>query len=174
MHEALLGADYPLFAASLVDVADAAAACAADPAVFALAAARTSAAAREFTLEMAAGRLRDYLAQAVGPGSDSGDVPAGGGAPPLRVVIAGHDLKFFTPLIAYFRLQPGLEIRVDQWASLGEHDEAVSKELAEWADVVICEWCGPNAVWYSRHKRRGSRLLCTCTGSSCTRTTRAR
>jgi len=25
--------------------------------------------------------------------------------------------------------------------------------------LVVCEWCGPNAVWYSRHKRRGSRLL---------------
>jgi glycosyltransferase involved in cell wall biosynthesis len=25
--------------------------------------------------------------------------------------------------------------------------------------VVVCEWCGPNAIWYSRHKRRGSRLL---------------
>jgi glycosyltransferase involved in cell wall biosynthesis len=155
MHEALLGADYPLFAASLDDVADAAAACAADPAMFALAADRTSAAAREFTLDKAADRLRGYLARAVGPGGS----PAGGAAPPLRVVIAGHDLKFFTPLIAYFRLQPGLEVRVDQWESLGEHDAAVSKELAEWADVVICEWCGPNAVWYSRHKRRGTRLL---------------
>jgi glycosyltransferase involved in cell wall biosynthesis len=160
MHEALLGADYPLFAASLDDVADAAAACVADPAVFALAAARTSAAAREFTLNKAARRLRGYLARAVGTGGDGSDAaPAGGGAPPLRVVIAGHDLKFFTPLIAYFKLQPGLEVRVDQWASLGEHDEAVSKELAEWADVVICEWCGPNAVWYSRHKRRDTRLI---------------
>jgi glycosyltransferase involved in cell wall biosynthesis len=152
MHEALLGADYPLFAASLDDVADAAAACAADPAVYALAMARTSAAAREFTLEKAADRLRRYLARAVGPGGE----PAGVS---LRVVIAGHDLKFFTPLIDYFRLQPGLEVRIDQWASLGEHDVAVSKELAGWADVVICEWCGPNAVWYSRHKRRGTRLL---------------
>ena len=26
-------------------------------------------------------------------------------------------------------------------------------------DVVLCEWCGPNAVWYSRNKRPGSRLL---------------
>ena len=78
---------------------------------------------------------------------------------PLRVVIAGHDLKFFTPLIRYFNLQPDLEVRVDQWAALGEHDEGVSKELAEWADVVICEWCGPNAVWYSRHKRSDTRLL---------------
>ena len=153
MHEALLGADYPLFAASLDDVADVAAACAADRSVYALAAARTSAAARDCSLEAAAGRLRGYLARAVGPmGVTSAEAP-------LRVVIAGHDLKFFTPLIAYFRLQPGLEVRVDQWASLGEHDAAVSKELAEWADVVICEWCGPNAVWYSRHMRRDTRLL---------------
>jgi glycosyltransferase involved in cell wall biosynthesis len=31
--------------------------------------------------------------------------------------------------------------------------------MAEWADVVICEWCLPNAIWYSRHKRKGARLL---------------
>jgi len=164
MHEALLGADYPLFAASLDDVADVAAAAAADPAVYALAASRTSAAAGSFALDRAADRLRAYLAQAVASGSDVADAvrpPAAGRADggPLRVVIAGHDLKFFTPLIRYFGLQPGLEVRVDQWAALGEHDEAVSKELAEWADVVICEWCGPNAVWYSRHKRRDTRLL---------------
>jgi glycosyltransferase involved in cell wall biosynthesis len=74
-------------------------------------------------------------------------------------VVAGHDLKFFRPLLDYLRLQPDLEVRVDQWAALGRHDPHASRELAEWADVVICEWCGPNAVWYSRHKRRGSRLL---------------
>ncbi len=73
--------------------------------------------------------------------------------------MAGHDLKFFTPLLDYLRLQPDLEVRLDQWAALGKHDADVSRELAGWADVVICEWCGPNAVWYSRHKRRGSRLL---------------
>jgi glycosyltransferase involved in cell wall biosynthesis len=159
-HEMLLGADYPLFAASLDDVADVAVA-ALDPAVFALAASRTSEAAAEYTLEKAAGRLRTYLSRAVAPqpapGSDS-PLPASP-AQHLRVVIAGHDLKFFKPLIAYFELQPGIEVRVDQWAALGEHDETVSKELADWADVVICEWCGPNAIWYSRHKRRGSRLL---------------
>ncbi len=155
MHEALLGPDYPLFAASVDDVADVAAA-ALDPAVFALAAARTSAAAREFTLEAAAGRLRGYLSRAVSPAPAAAADPA---RPPLRVVIAGHDLKFFTPLIDYFRRQPDLEVRIDQWVTLGEHDEAVSAELADWADVVICEWCCPNAVWYSRHKRRGARLL---------------
>jgi len=157
MHEALLGADYPLFAASVDDVADVAASVT-DPGVFALAAARTSAAAASFALDQAAGRLRSYLARAVAPtGLLTTGAPSG--AAPLRVVIAGHDLKFFTSLIDYFRLQPDLEVRVDQWASLGEHNESVSRELAEWADVVICEWSAPNAVWYSRHKNRSARLL---------------
>ncbi len=156
MHEALLGADYPLFAASLDDVADVAALAAGDPAVFALAAARTSGAAASFALDRAAGRLRAYLARAV-PAAP----PAGRSGPDqkLRVVIAGHDLKFSRQLIDYFRLQPDLEVRVDHWASLGEHDEARSRELAEWADVIVCEWCTPNAVWYSRHKPRSARML---------------
>jgi glycosyltransferase involved in cell wall biosynthesis len=151
MHEALLGADYPLFAASIDDVADVAA-LAVDPAVFDLAASRTAAAAASFALDRAADRLRTYLARAVRPARSSS-------AAPLRLVIAGHDLKFFNALIDYFRLQPDLEVRVDHWASLGEHDEARSRELAEWADVIFCEWCTPNAVWYSRHKRRSARLL---------------
>ena len=152
MHEGLLGADYPLFAASLTDVVDVTAAVAADPALYRQAADRTGRAARQFTLDRAAERLRGYLTRAV---------PRTGDRPPekTRVVIAGHDLKFFTPLLDYLRLQPDLEVRVDKWAALGKHDADASRELANWADVVICEWCGPNAVWYSRHKRRGSRLL---------------
>ena len=172
MHEGLLGADYPLFAAGLDEVVDASAAAAADPRLFRLAADRTGGAAEQFTLEKAAERLRGYLARAVpkaaalaGPEDDAGEEQPGlaprraGGAAPLRVVVAGHDLKFFTPLLNYLRLQPDLEVRLDQWAALGKHDPDASRELAGWADVVVCEWCGPNAIWYSRHKRRGSRLL---------------
>jgi glycosyltransferase involved in cell wall biosynthesis len=174
MHEGLLGADYPLFAASLADVADGSAAAAPDAGLFRLAADRTGRAAEQFTLDKAAERLRGYLARAVprggnggGPrdagenGSEgpSGSSPRASATTPLRVVVAGHDLKFFTPLLAYLRLQPGLEVKVDQWAALGKHDPDASRELAGWADVVVCEWCGPNAIWYSRHKRRGSRLL---------------
>ena len=155
MHEGLLGADYPLFAASLTDVVDVAAAAAADPALYRQAADRTGRAAQQFTLDRAAERLRGYLGRAVQKAPAQG----AGAAPRLKVVVAGHDLKFFTPLLNYLRLQPELEVRLDQWAALGKHDADVSRELAGWADVVICEWCGPNAVWYSRHKRRGSRLL---------------
>ena len=157
MHEELLGADYPLFAASLADVAEVAAAAAADPQLYRRAADATGRAAEQFTLDQAAERLRGYLARALPKPSPGGSDAAG--APRLRVVVAGHDLKFFTPLLDYLRLQPDLEVRLDRWAALGKHDPDASRELASWADVVICEWCGPNAVWYSRHKRRGSRLL---------------
>jgi glycosyltransferase involved in cell wall biosynthesis len=170
MHEDLLGADYPLFAASLSDVVAAAAGAAADPALYRLAADRTGRSAQQYTLERASERLRGYVAAAVRGVRGGGPPPRergafGGGRPPrastvpLRVVVAGHDLKFFTPLLDYLRMQPDLEVRLDQWAALGQHDPAASRELAAWADVVVCEWCGPNAVWYSRHKRRGSRLL---------------
>jgi glycosyltransferase involved in cell wall biosynthesis len=157
MHEALLGADYPLFAASLPDVVDVAAAASAGAGLYRLAADRTSRAAEQFTLDRAAERLRGYLARGIRrPASSAGSSRR---STPLRVVVAGHDLKFFTPLLSYLRRQPDLEVRLDQWAALGKHDPTASRELAAWADVVVCEWCGPNAVWYSRHKRRGSRLL---------------
>ena len=65
MHEGLLGADYPLFAASLTDVVDVAAAAAANPGLFRTAADRTSRAAQQFTLDRAAERLRGYLTRAL-------------------------------------------------------------------------------------------------------------
>jgi glycosyltransferase involved in cell wall biosynthesis len=153
MHEALLGADYPMFAAGLADVVAIAENAAADPAVVKLAASRTSAAAAEYTLDKAVGRVRRYLAVAFPR------VHTAPGGSALKVVVAGHDLKFFTPLLDYLRMQPGLDIRVDHWRSLGEHDDGVSEEMARWADVVVCEWCGPNAIWYSKHKRSGTRLV---------------
>jgi glycosyltransferase involved in cell wall biosynthesis len=153
MHEDLLGADYPMFAKDLDDVVAIAESAAADPAMVKLAASRTSAAAAEYTLDKASGRVRRYLDEAfprvqVSPATKT-----------LKVAVAGHDLKFFTPLLNYLSQQPGLEVRTDHWISLGEHDEAASQRILDWADVVICEWCGPNAIWYSHNKRKGTRLI---------------
>jgi glycosyltransferase involved in cell wall biosynthesis len=153
MHEALLGADYPMFARDLDDVVAIAESVAADPSIMKLAASRTSAAAAEYTLDKASARIRRYLDDALPR------IEAAPGTKTLKVAVAGHDLKFFTPLLDYLRQQPGLEVRTDHWISLGEHDEQASREIANWADVVICEWCGPNAIWYSENKRKGSRLI---------------
>ena len=65
MHETLLGADYPMFAAGLDNVVAVAAAAAADPAMYRLAAGRLRQAASAFTIERAAERLRGYLARAL-------------------------------------------------------------------------------------------------------------
>ena len=163
MHENLLGVDYPLFANSQQDVVEVIARCAADPEVATLAVERTGAAAAGFSLDHAVQRLRGYLDRAFGSaGAAPGPAPASPSATPerkLRVVAAGHDLRFFTRILDYMRHLPWAEVRLDHWPALGEHDPAASAALARWADVVICEWCGPNAVWYSRHKRRGSRLI---------------
>lgn len=156
MHERLLGADYPLFAASEDDVLDALTLIGKNSDVFTLAVDRCRAAAAEFTLDAAAGRLRAYLAQAFPEPSEKVLAVK---ERRLRVGVASHDLKFFTRLLDYLRSRPDMEIRVDHWSALKAHDEKRSQDLVDWADVIICEWCGPNALWYADRKRPGQRLV---------------
>ena len=82
-------------------------------------------------------------------------------AEPLRIVVASHDFKFFEQIRAYLASQPHVEIDEDRWTGTrpGDHDEAESRRLLEWADVVVCEWCQANAIWYSHNKRPGQRLI---------------
>ncbi len=156
MHERLLGADYPLFAATEDDVLDSLTLIGKNPEVFTLAADRCRAAAAGFTLDAAAGRLRAYLSQAFP--EPSAKVMAVKERR-LRVGVAGHDLKFFTRLLDYLRSRPDMEVRVDHWAALKAHDEKRSQDLVDWADVVVCEWCGPNALWFAARKRPDQRLV---------------
>jgi glycosyltransferase involved in cell wall biosynthesis len=154
MHEALLGADYPLFAATRDEVLDAIARAATDSAVHAAAAARTMAAAAEFTHDRAVARTRILLDRAL-------PAPAAFVAREtvLRVGVASHDLKFFLGIAEHLAAIPNVELRYDLWEARSRHDEARSRALADWADVVICEWAGPNAAWYSRHVGSDQRLI---------------
>ncbi|SNT56931.1 Glycosyltransferase involved in cell wall bisynthesis [Actinomadura meyerae] len=156
MHERLLGADYPLFAATEDDVLDALTLIGKNPDVHTLAADRCRAAAAGFTLDAAAERLRGHLAQAFPEPSASVLAVK---ERPLRVGVAGHDLKFFDRLLDYLRSRSDMEVRVDHWAALKAHDEKRSQDLVDWADVIVCEWCGPNALWYASRKRPGQRLV---------------
>jgi glycosyltransferase involved in cell wall biosynthesis len=151
-HEALLGVDYPLFVRDDKGAVDAIEA-ATDDATFRLAAERSRAAADGFTEQRAVERV-ERLLERVQP-----TAPAlAGRARPLRIVVASHDLKFFSRLQRQLQAMPELEIRNDVWPALDRHDPAQSQALADWADVVICEWCGPNAVWYSRRIRPDQRM----------------
>ncbi|WP_235960226.1 glycosyltransferase [Actinomadura macrotermitis] len=157
MHERLFGVDYPLFVATEDDVVTALDKIGLNPDLYELAAERCRAAAEDYTLEAAARRVKGYLAE-VFPEPDPAVLAAAGGRK-LRVGVAGHDLKFFTRLLDYLRSRPDMEVRVDHWAALKAHDPERGQELLDWADVIICEWCGPNALWYAERKRPGQRLV---------------
>ena len=75
-----------------------------------------------------------------------------------RVLLAGHSFAFCEPIAARVR-QAGGSVRHDSWLRHGAHDEAASAAALNWADTVHCEWCLGNAVWYSRNKRPGQRLV---------------
>lgn len=74
-----------------------------------------------------------------------------------RMVIAGYDLKFILPVVPY--LEGEYEIKIDEWSGHNSHDREKSRKLAEWADIIWCEWLLGNAVFYSKLKNKHQRLV---------------
>ena len=74
-----------------------------------------------------------------------------------RLLIAGHDLKFISPM--YSVLERYFDIREDEWTGHNEHNEAHSLKCLEWAEYIWCEWLLGNAVWYSEKKKNNQRLV---------------
>lgn len=77
----------------------------------------------------------------------------------LRVLVAGYDLKFIRGIVERLSRLDEYEVRIDRWTTFAPPNGKPSIDATSWAEVVICEWCGGNAVWYSRHKRPGQRLI---------------
>lgn len=77
----------------------------------------------------------------------------------LRILFAGHLLHFLHPFLEYLRARSGYSVSIDHWEGHSGHDEATSRMLVEAAEVVFCEWCLGNAVWYSRRKVEDQRLV---------------
>jgi glycosyltransferase involved in cell wall biosynthesis len=76
-----------------------------------------------------------------------------------RILIVGHDLKFAKFIMEAIEQRDDLELLVDQWLGHDQHDEQQSRRLLKQADTIFCEWGLGNAVWYSRHKRAGQKLI---------------
>lgn len=79
------------------------------------------------------------------------------GACKIRLVIAGHDLKFMNDILP--ELQKRYNVRTDKWSGHTTHDEAQSRELLEWTDYVWVEWLLGAAVWYSKNVQSRHRLV---------------
>lgn len=155
-HERLLGAGYPLFVdddicKTLERAADARTR---------HAAARIARAAVEpHRASRCAERLESYFSSLEPDLQSSPPFPRPEHGGPLRVLFSSHDFKFAGELIDVLEQRDDVELRIDTWSRLAHHDAAASSADGEWADVILCEWAGHNAVFHSRRKRPDQRLI---------------
>jgi glycosyltransferase involved in cell wall biosynthesis len=77
----------------------------------------------------------------------------------IRILFAGHDFKFLTPLLSRLERDPRYEVLMDQYQGHVIKDTARSAQLLARADLIFCEWSLGNAEWYSQHKRPDQPLV---------------
>ena len=152
----LFGADYPYLidprggdvAARLLAILRAGRATAAH----ARARARAAELARAFAAPALAGRLgravlgRDPAAPALV-------------AAPRRILLATHQPKFLERMLARLRGEERLRLDRQIWAGMDGPGDALRPAVPAGVDTVFCEWCCANAVWHSRNKRPGTKLI---------------
>ncbi|WP_211883034.1 glycosyltransferase [Pseudarthrobacter albicanus] len=152
-HLELFGADYPLYVDddstdsvvnTLLDARETLAELKED----------VSSRVRQYSISSSASRLKAYFER-----SEGDYVRSPRSKHKTRVLIAGHDLQFAGELVSVLEMRDDIELAFDHWKTLHHHDAKESERLRDWADVIICEWCGPNAVWYSNNKRQRQKLI---------------
>lgn len=152
-HVDLFGAHYPFFASANDTPADLAGTIAQNLSALDEGASAALRAASAYTFQEAAERFRAHFDR-VGVGSRRPERRSR-----KNVLIASHDLKFMGELMDRWTVDDGVSLRIDGWKSLHQHDERSSSRDIAWADTVLCEWAGPNLVWYSKNKKPGQKLL---------------
>ncbi|CAK6476216.1 MULTISPECIES: glycosyltransferase [Peribacillus] len=145
MYEKLLGADYFLFVESEEDFVEKTMEIMYNRSLYRKTAKKVYEASKYYTFSSAYQRLRPVLWNFYNE--------------KIKLVFAGHDLKFINMAIEYFKPHPGFEVKIDKWQGHNNHDEIKSKECLNWADVIFCEWGLGNAVWYSQNKKQGQKLI---------------
>jgi glycosyltransferase involved in cell wall biosynthesis len=151
LNRALFGADYPYLLAwegkdvpaRLRDILSGRAS-----ADYALARERCAQIARQFSASTLSGALARAL-----HGSDGIKLSA----VPRRVLIATHDGKFLRQFLDCARNDSAISIVWQAWATTTR--PAQVPQIPDDVDTVFCEWCCENAVWHSRNKRPGTRLI---------------
>ena len=146
-YEAILGADYPYFAENMQDVVRIAAKVASDPDAHQKIREQVRRLSRDYTYDAASQRLKHALHL-----DTSGPTPAR----KVDVLISSHDLKFLK--LALGRLEDSGRYAFHYDMQKTSLSYEVSPEPLPEADVIFCEWCSAQAVWYSKNKRPDQRL----------------
>lgn len=150
LHEQLLGHDYPLFANTAEEFSQQLTRALREPKVAEQAANALKKLAERHTFSTRIAEMRQWLAETPSASRTQGKT---------KVLVAGHDLKFFTLLQKKLEATGRFEFLTDQWQGHNKHDEAQSRALLEQADVIFCEWCLGNLQWYSHNKKPYQRLV---------------
>ncbi|MEH7419562.1 glycosyltransferase, partial [Neobacillus drentensis] len=145
LHEKLLGSDYPLFVETEEEFISKILMIFENSDLYSFTAERCYYAAQQFTFSERAKSLHQTWWSLK--------------RNKIRVAVAGHDLKFINSMLTYLTENKDLEIKIDHWSNHNSHDEKLSNECIEWADIILCEWGLGNAVWYSNNKKRYQKLF---------------
>lgn len=149
-YEQLLGEDYPYFADTMEDVVAAAQGVVRDG--------ERHERMRRRCLDLAAGFTYEAAAKRLGSAFLTGRPRRQADTKP-KVLVASHDFKFIELALKRLAETGECEILHDHWYSASTHDEAYSAGLLREADIVFCEWCVGQAVWYSRNKLPHQKLF---------------
>jgi glycosyltransferase involved in cell wall biosynthesis len=74
------------------------------------------------------------------------------------ILVAGHDFRFIENLEGRL-LARGHEVTREYWKGHATRYEYGQTRAAARADIIFCEWCLGNAVWWSRNLPAGKRLI---------------
>lgn len=66
------------------------------------------------------------------------------------VLISGYSFKFIKKLFPFF--QKDYNLLFDIWSGSEKHSEDLSNLQLKKTDIIFCEWCLGNALWYSKNK----------------------
>lgn len=76
-----------------------------------------------------------------------------------RLGLVGYNLKFAKPIVTDLLRNPKVDVLIDEWRFFAAAPTPVTDQVLHESDVIWCEWCGPNAVYASHHKRTGQKLI---------------
>lgn len=73
------------------------------------------------------------------------------------ILVAGYSFKFIKKLFPHFKENNNLLL--DIWTGSTKHSKELGTIQINRSDVIFCEWCLGNAVWYSKNKLPHQKLI---------------
>ena len=169
INERFFGADYPLYANTRSEFCRQVLAVQSSPDLYLRAARAVAAVGRRHVMpEVYFGFRRQFIGPAV---VEPLDPVAAAQRHPIRIVFSCEGSygtakwKFVEGLIDEFRRDPRYQVVIDEWEP---HNPArpeppglleEKRGVLEAADILFCEWCNYNAIFFARHKRRHQVLV---------------